>query len=104
MAGGDGGDAIAGHSRRRRSCHQRSHRMSDEAIETVGWWQQLWRYLAYTPLKDWSRGRMTAVLDLKALVARSELPEELRAIVYKTSRHTRLWRGERIDAALELIS
>ncbi len=60
--------------------------------------------LGNTPLRDLLRGRLTARLDLRRLVANSGLPRSLAQLVEETVRRTRLWRLEKLDVAAELIS
>jgi hypothetical protein len=62
----------------------------------------LWARLAHTPLRDALRGRVTAQLDVRRAIAAAGLPDELAALVWQTTRRTRLWRSEKVDVAAEL--
>jgi hypothetical protein len=50
------------------------------------------------------RGRWNASLDWRTVVARADLPPELAELVSRTVRRTRLWRGEKVDVATELVA
>ena len=64
----------------------------------------LWRRLCYTRLADLVRGRLDASLDWRVVVAAADLPLELAELVACVVRRTRLWRGERVDVARELVA
>ena len=63
-------------------------------------WQRLW----YTRLRDALRGRFDASLDWRWVVADAELPAELADAVRQTVGATRLWMGEKVDVARELVA
>ncbi|MBI3838336.1 MAG: hypothetical protein HY288_10450 [Planctomycetia bacterium] len=58
----------------------------------------------YTPLGDALRGRLSARLDVRQEIAAAELPAPLSGLIYTVVRGSRLWRGEKIDVARELIA
>ena len=62
-----------------------------------------WLRVRYTPLGDLIRGRVTARLDLKGMIAASDLPDPLPQTIHTVTRKTRLWRREKLDIARELI-
>src|SRR5688572_6013548 len=61
------------------------------------------RKLRYTPLQDVLRGQLNGRLDAMAKVAASALPLQAKALVQRVVRRTRLWPGEKVDVANELI-
>jgi hypothetical protein len=64
----------------------------------------LWSRLAHTPLWDTLRGRLTARLDARRVIAAFDLPESVAGLVWLVVRRTRLWRSEKVDVAGELAS
>ena len=62
----------------------------------------VWARLRATPLTDALRGRLTASLDFRRVIAAANLSEPLPGLIYKMVRKTRLWRTERVDVAREL--
>lgn len=60
--------------------------------------------LRFTPLRDVLRGRLTARMDLKRLIAQSGLPGALQELIGTTVRKTRLRWYEKTDVTRELIS
>lgn len=64
----------------------------------------LWSRLAHTPLGDTLRGRLTARLDARRVIAAFDLPESVAGFVWLVVRRTRLWRSEKVDVARELAS
>ncbi|MEM6334512.1 MAG: hypothetical protein AAF823_14355 [Planctomycetota bacterium] len=63
-----------------------------------------WRRLRHTPWRDLLRGRVSAALDWKHLIASCELPEPIRGLIGDVVQRTRLWRREKADVATELIA
>jgi hypothetical protein len=59
--------------------------------------------LPYTPLRDLLRGRVTARLDWRGVVADSGAPPEIQALLERVIGQKRLWRSERADLAAELL-
>src|SRR5438552_1953951 len=57
----------------------------------------LFRRLAQTPFRDLLRGRQTARLDIRHLVAEAALPAPLPELVWTIVRASRLWRRERVE-------
>src|SRR5262245_23520650 len=79
--------------------------MNDESREAVALEppsDRLWSRLLFTPLSDVLRGRLTARLDMRRVVAAANLPKPLASLVYEVARRSRLWRIERVDVAREL--
>lgn len=64
----------------------------------------VWRRLNHTPLRDLLRGRITGRLDVRTLIEQSNLAPALRDLVGQVVRRTRLWQGEKVDVARELIA
>jgi hypothetical protein len=64
----------------------------------------LLRRVRYTPLADLLRGRVTARLDVKTQIETSELPREIKNLVWKIVKRTRLWTSEKVEVAHELIA
>jgi hypothetical protein len=64
----------------------------------------LWRRLRYTRLQDLVRFRADGRLDWQQTVATAGLPAELADMVAVVVRRTRLWRGERVEVAQELVA
>jgi hypothetical protein len=64
----------------------------------------LWRRLCYTRLRDVLRGRLDARLDWRQTIALAELPDSLADATGQVVRRTRLWRGEKVDVANDLIA
>lgn len=60
--------------------------------------------LRTTPLQDLLRGQLTARLHYRHIVHTSDLPGVLKHLVVDVARRTRLWRGEKVDVARELIA
>jgi len=60
--------------------------------------------LRYTPLRDVLRGRLSARMDLKRLIAAASLPPTLQELIGTTVRRTRLRWREKEDVARELIA
>jgi len=58
----------------------------------------------YTPLADVLRGRLTARLDPRTLIAQANLPEPLPGVIYTVARRSRLWLGEQTDVVRELVA
>lgn len=64
----------------------------------------VWRRLLYTPLRDVVRGRINGRLDWRQVIAAAGLPVEIADTISETVRRTRLWRSEKVEVALELVS
>ena len=62
------------------------------------------RRMRYTPFKDWVRLRLTGQLDPRRLLAETDLPGPAKTQILQVLKKTRLWRGEKIDVAEELIA
>lgn len=63
-----------------------------------------WHRLRHTPLRDVVFGRVTGRLDVRPLLATSELSPAVRALIERVVRRTRLWRLEKVDVARELVA
>jgi hypothetical protein len=74
--------------------------MTTTTTRRSSWWHRL----NCTPLRDVVRGRLTARLDIAAIIAAAGLPAELAAIVRTVARSTRLSRLEKADVATELAA
>src|SRR4051812_32171037 len=61
------------------------------------------RRVRYTPLIDLLRGRVSGRLDVKGRIAGSKLPPEAKDLVWRVVKGTRLWMGEKIEVAEELL-
>lgn len=59
---------------------------------------------AHMPVRDVLRLRVSGRLDVRHLLAQSELPASLQSLVQRIVRGTRLWRIEKVDVAKELIA
>jgi hypothetical protein len=64
----------------------------------------IWRRVRHTRLRDALRGRFDASLDWRLLVAESQLPAEVNALIENVVKGTRLWRQEKVSVAAELIA
>ncbi len=64
----------------------------------------LWGRARFTPLADFMRGRLTARLDPRTLIAEAQLPEPLPGVIYTVARRSRLWLGEQTDVVRELVA
>ena len=64
----------------------------------------VWRIVWYTRLRDVLRGRFDASLDWRLVVAEADLPAEIKCVIEQVVRRTRLWRGEKVDVASELVA
>ncbi len=62
------------------------------------------RRLRHTPLRDLVRGRVTGRLDVRGRIEASGLPGEVKELVWRVVRRTRLWVGEKVEVADELIA
>lgn len=62
------------------------------------------RRLRYTPLGDLVRGQLTGRLDWRERVTAAALPAPAEALILRVLKRTRLWRGERVAVADELIA
>src|SRR6266571_5092643 len=62
------------------------------------------RQLRYTPLGDLLRGRVSGRLDVKRSIEASGLPAPAKELVHRVVKRTRLWLGEKVDVANELIA
>jgi hypothetical protein len=62
------------------------------------------RRVAYTPLRDIVRLRLTGRLDRRAVLEASGLPPDVRDLVRNVTRRTRLRRLERADVTRELVA
>lgn len=62
------------------------------------------RSLRFTPLRDLVRGRVTGALDWRRRIDAAGLPTEVRDLLLRIVRRTRLWRSERVAVADELIA
>jgi hypothetical protein len=60
--------------------------------------------LRYTPMRDLLRGRVSGRLDLNDRLAAANLPGEIRELIRRVIRKTRLWSLEKMDVANELIA
>lgn len=76
--------------------------MTDYSTVDVSPREGLWQRLRYTPLGDLLRGRVTARLDLRRVIADCDLPQPAAALVYYVTRKTRLWHREQLQVAQEL--
>jgi hypothetical protein len=72
--------------------------MMSAAIPSV--WRRLW----YTRLRDAMRGRFDASLDWRLVVAEADLPSEINDAIDEVVRRTRLWGGEKVAVAAELVA
>ncbi len=64
-----------------------------------------WLVRAYhTPLTDIVRARMTGRYDVRAEIARADLPAAVGGVILAVVRKTKLWRGEKLDVARELVA
>jgi hypothetical protein len=63
-----------------------------------------WRRLWYTRLRDALRGRFNASLDWRLVAAEANLPADIQRVIDQVVRGTRLWRGEKVDVATELVA
>ena len=66
--------------------------------------QTLWYKIRYTPLRDALRGRLTARLDLRRPLEETALPAEIKQVLRRVVKATRLWRLEQIEVLHELIA
>ena len=66
--------------------------------------ESFWRRLRFTPLRDLFRGQLSGRLDWRYLVAEADLPAEIADTIRQVVHKTRLWHGERVDVAQELIA
>lgn len=64
----------------------------------------LLRRMRYTPVIDALRGRLSARLDPRRIIAEAGLPVQLADLVLVVVRRTRLWRSEKCDVARELAT
>jgi hypothetical protein len=64
----------------------------------------IWRRLYYSRWRDVLRGRLDARLDWRQSIALADLPENLADMTTQVVRRTRLWRGEKVDVANDLIA
>lgn len=64
----------------------------------------IWRRLYYSRWRDVLRGRLDARLDWRQTIALSGLPENLADATTQVVRRTRLWRGEKVDVATDIIA
>ena len=62
------------------------------------------RRVRYTPLGDLLRGRVSGRLDVKARIEASKLSREGKDMVWGVIQRTRLWMGEKIEVAEELLA
>jgi len=65
----------------------------------TGWFARAY----YTPVSDALRGKLTARLDVRRLIAAADLPAPLPGLICTVVRRSRLRRYERLDVARELI-
>ncbi len=63
----------------------------------------LLRKVRYTPLVDLLRGRISGRLDVKGRIEASNLPREVKELVWRVVKGTRLWIGEKFEVAEELM-
>jgi hypothetical protein len=73
--------------------------MSEQLVES-----SFLRKLQFTPLSDLLWGKLSARLDWEGIVRSSSLPAELKELISRLTRRTRLWREERVDVVRELIA
>src|SRR4051812_15060392 len=66
--------------------------------------QNTLRRVRYTPLADLLRGKVSARLDVKQKIGSSSLPDEIQDLLWKVVKGTRLWIGEKVEVAEELIA
>src|SRR5215510_8536560 len=66
--------------------------------------QSLWYKMRDTPLRDVLRGRITARLDLRRLLEAADPPPDVKQLIRRVAKKTRLWRLEQFDVTQELIS
>jgi hypothetical protein len=57
-----------------------------------------------TPLRDLLRGRITGRLGYESTILRANLSPQIRDLIRRVVRGTRLWRLEKVDVASELIA
>ena len=60
--------------------------------------------LRFTPISDAIRGELSARLSVAYVIDAADLPPPLPHTIMKLVRRTRLWRGERLEVARELIA
>jgi hypothetical protein len=63
-----------------------------------------WRRLRHTRLRDAFRGRIDGRLDWRQIIIEAGFPTEIKAAISQVVKGTRLWKFERVDVALELVS
>jgi hypothetical protein len=66
--------------------------------------RNLWHKIRYTPLRDVLRGRLTARLDLRRPLEGTVLPAEVKQLLHRVVKATRLWRLEQLEVMQELIA
>ncbi len=66
--------------------------------------ESFWRRLRFTPLRDVFRGQLNGRLDWRFLLAEADLPADITDTIKQVVHKTRLWHGERVDVAQELIA
>jgi len=66
--------------------------------------ESFWRRLRYTPLRDVFRGQLNGRLDWRSVIAEAGLPSEIADTIFQVVRKTRLWNGECVDVAQELVA
>ena len=66
--------------------------------------ESFWRRLRFTPLRDVFRGQLNGRLDWRFLLLEADLPAEIADTIKKVVHKTRLWQGERVDVAQEMIT
>lgn len=66
--------------------------------------QTIWHKMRYTPMRDFLRGKLTSSMDLRRPLENSELPPPVKQLIHRVVRRTFLWRLERLEVTLELIS
>src|SRR5687767_15996240 len=64
----------------------------------------IWYKLRYTPLRDLMRGEITARMDLRRRLEEAAVPPEVRDVVHRVVKRTRLWRLEQLEVAQELLA
>jgi len=66
--------------------------------------QNLWYKIRYTPIRDALRGRLSARLDLRLQLDATSLPADVKQLLHRVVKATRLWRLEQVDVIQELIA
>jgi hypothetical protein len=68
--------------------------------EATSLWYRFW----HTRWRDVLRGQLDGRLDWRRTISAADLPSNIRGVIEQVVRGTRLWRGEKMDVAGELIA